>query len=127
MTLESHQQQPGSNNRAQDPLALCTDEEVFQLLAISFDQTVIGYSSKLSTGDAAVYLVDFLVKRGWQYDDSEDSRPEFRAGSYDDAVYQTGAFALWFYSEHNLAGRYKQMMAQFFPMPDGCSIVIELF
>ena len=146
LTLDASQEHGARTETRTDPLDLCSNKSGFELLAMSSDQSVIGYSSSLSTGQAALGLIDCVSGRGWQIGSQTAMEPE--SGSSNEEVRgdheqdvaapksitstnglegRTEAFALVFTSGNASLGGYRQMMVQLFPVVDGCSIVVRLY
>jgi hypothetical protein len=146
LTLEASSEHSVGTEARTDPLALCTDKSSFELLAMNSDQSVIGYCSKLPTGQAALSLIERVSGRGWQMggltgaesesessvnasinDLEQNARTLEPIASPRSLESRTGAFALVFTSDTASLGGYSQMMVQLFPVVDGCSIVVRLY
>ena len=129
-----------------DPLAL-VDDSGFKLLSVSPDGRIIGYTSDLNTGQAAVQLLLLLSDQGWQQDYApiagrEDANCELAsrgvvgdsvpgALSPDDAwamadgITSPVAFTLTHHDVEGLPDQ--QMLVQLFPTGSGSSIVITAY
>ena len=144
VTLDSFQDQNAEIDIGVDPLALTRNQTDFELLAVSADQTVIGYTSVLSTGKAAASLINHLQYRGWHADEIQYAADNEICGGVP-TLQQCGtgqiqisqadievesinsSFALMLSYREAFRGEFNQMIVQLFPTGSGCSIVIKLF
>jgi len=132
ITLGSFIDQPEASESKVDPFSLSDTDTGFALLAVSSDGRIVSYASDMSTTDTAAYIIEHFRVSGWHHGAevthaSRGVAPSTTAFQPAASFYRSNdAFALILERCDEMQNHTTRMMIQFFPLPDGCSVVIEI-